>query len=310
MKLYIRHLYQAIVSAHSAAYHTWRFLRNSNISLDNSSKPKLEYHLVRIYHALEKSLSFTNRRKGAGAGNLSSLKSAISKAGNEDGFFIETANYVVRKFEENKVDEFDRSDYSSRNLKGGAFEIDKEDFQLGKLSNPELFFLSRYSLREYEDKTVDGDTVRRAIELSMKTPSVCNRQEWAIYHSCDELVISKALSLQSGNRGFGDKVRNIFIVAVDQRAFIEGKESYQGWIDGGMFAMSIIYSLHSLGIGACCLNWSQTPKVDKELRRILSIEDHHTVCMMISFGYPKEKNKVCVSSRRPVNQILFDLEVK
>jgi nitroreductase len=74
--------------------------------------------------------------------------------------------------------------------------------------------------------------------------------------------------------------------------------------------MSIIYALHSLGIASCCLNWSQLPKNDLRFRHSLEIKNNHTVIMMLAIGYPDENNNVCVSARRPFNEVFTKLEKK
>ena len=94
------------------------------------------------------------------------------------------------------------------------------------------------------------------------------------------------------------------------RAFFAGSEHYQHWIDGGMMSMSIIYALHSLGVASCPLNWSQTPKADKALRKALKIENNQTVIMMIAVGYPEQANIVCRSSRRPFEEVFSKLELR
>jgi nitroreductase len=137
----------------------------------------------------------------------------------------------------------------------------------------------------------------------MKTPSVCNRQAWHVYHITDASIKEKALRYQSGNRGFGENIPNLMIVTTDLRAFMPGQEHYQHWIDGGLFSMSIIYALHSLGVASCCLNWSQSPGNDKLLRSLIDIEPSHTVIMMLAVGWPDKKNNVCVSARRPLDEV-------
>ena len=59
-----------------------------------------------------------------------------------------------------------------------------------------------------------------------------------------------------------------------------GLERNQGWIDGGMFAMSLIYAFHALGIGTCCLNWAVDSRTDRTLRSVVSMPDHEAVIMM------------------------------
>jgi nitroreductase len=71
-----------------------------------------------------------------------------------------------------------------------------------------------------------------------------------------------------------------------------------------------MYALHSLGVASCPLNWSQTPKRDKQLRRAVKIRPNHTVIMMIAFGFPDDDNKVCSSSRRPLSEVLSKIEIR
>ena len=85
----------------------------------------------------------------------------------------------------------------------------------------------------------------------MKSPSACNRQAWHVYHSDSDEVKLAVLKEQSGNKGFGDKIPNLLIVASDLKAFMPAEERYQHWIDGGMFSMSLVYAFHSLGVASC-----------------------------------------------------------
>jgi len=192
----------------------------------------------------------------------------------------------------------------------GAKSYGENDFFKGMLEDPEAFFLSRYSLREYRQASVGTPLVERAVSLAMKTPSVCNRQAWHVYHTDNREVIRKALAYQQGNRGFGEQVPNLMIIATDLKAFMPGQERYQHWIDGGLFSMSLIYAFHSIGIASCCLNWSQSPGNDLKLRSALNIKSNDTVIMMLAFGYPDVENNVCVSSRRPLGEIFTKLEAR
>nr|WP_236783470.1 nitroreductase family protein [Aliivibrio fischeri] len=173
---------------------------------------------------------------------------------------------------------------------------------MGLLSNPDKFFLSRYSLREYSEKKVSDSIILKSLELAQKSPSSCNMQAWHTYLLQDREKIKLALDIQSGNKGFGHKVNGLLIFTCDQLPFISSSERYQHWIDGSLHAMSVVYALHSLGVASCCLNWSEDGKRDRLLRSKLNIKDNHSIIMMLSFGYPEKINKVCVSPRRPLKE--------
>jgi len=192
----------------------------------------------------------------------------------------------------------------------GVMPFDQESFYRGKLDRPEDFFFSRFSLREFQPKSVEVGIVRRAISLAIKAPSVCNRQPWHIYHTDERVVIDAALKLQSGNSGFGHIVPNLAIITTDLKAFMPGNEHYQHWIEGGIISMSLIHAFHSLGVASCCLNWSQSPHNDVKLRKSISIKGEHTVIMMLAFGFPDRYNTVCMSARKPVTKFETKIEIR
>lgn len=303
-------------------YDLKRFYYYSAWKADMRDKEVRNYHMVKVYHSLEKSLSFQHRNKNSGwsTANMVMDLIIISERANNYGYHDKVGLAVLKKFidhpdnfnqdQANKIRELIKDIKWAVEDEHGAKVYKDSDFFKGKLNNPEAFFLSRYSLREFKQLSVEYSIVERAIFLAMKTPSVCNRQAWHVYHSDKQDIIRKALSYQQGNRGFGDQIPNLMIVTADLKAFMPGQEHYQHWIDGGLFSMSLIYAFHSLGIATCCLNWSQSPNNDLKLRSAFNIRPSDTVIMMLAFGYPAKNNHVCVSSRRPLKEIYTKLEVK
>ena len=318
----IRKIGRVVHALNGFVYDFKRFCFYSAWKADMRDKETRNYYIAQVYHSLEKSLSFTNRNTKSGwstakilleiivianrtkdlgchdAAGLSVLKKFIEHPDNSGKVCADKIREVIKDFK-----------WDSEGTHG-AKSYKKDDFFRGKLQDPEAFFLSRYSLREFRQVQVAPLLVERAISLAMKTPSVCNRQAWHVYHSDDQDTIKKALSYQEGNRGFGDQVPNLMIIAADLKAFMPGRERYQHWIDGGLFSMSLIYSFHSLGIASCCLNWSQSPSNDLKLRSAFNIRPNDTVVMMLAFGYPHEESQVCVSARRPLEEIYSKLEIK
>ena len=301
-------------------YDLIRFIKYSAWDADMSNKNKRNYHIAKTYHSLEKSLSFKNRAATSGWSiaylTLDILKEA--KLHGNFGYFDRAGLKALKSFisSKNSMDLEKSADINKKiksfdfldEARHGSMKYSKSDFEQGVLDKPESFFLSRYSLREFSNTQVDNDKIRRAITLAEKTPSVCNRQAWHVYHSNERDVIDGVLKHQQGNRGFGDRVPNLMVITSDLNAFMPGQEHYQHWIDGGLFSMSLIYALHSLGVASCCLNWSQAPVNDKKLREEFNVKPQHTIIMMLAIGYPDADNKVCVSSRKPVDEIYSRLK--
>ncbi|WP_079435679.1 nitroreductase family protein [Zoogloea sp. LCSB751] len=319
----VRGFGRLLKAANGFLYHFSRYCRHSNWMDSASDVERRNYQAVKIYHSLEKSLSFSNRNPSSGWANAQALMRLVSAASNAKrfGFHDKAGLHVLQQFIsesesgrpeiastlKDQIEKLPARPSSSDGIAGGVKQLTDAEMRRGTLDSPEEFFLSRFTLREFKPQVVSDDIVQRAVSLTMKTPSVCNRQAWHIYHTSDPSVRDAVLTLQSGNRGFGDKIPNIFIVTADLKAFMQGEEHYQHWIDGGMLAMSLVYSLHSLGVASCCLNWSQTPARDKRLREIVNIRDSHSIIMMIGAGWPSDNNTVCVSPRRPVSEVFSNL---
>jgi nitroreductase len=196
---------------------------------------------------------------------------------------------------------------------GGTRNITREEWFGFDRSHLPDFFLSRSSVRDFTHEPVDDDVVERIVHPAMKPPSVCNRQAWRLYDIPKSELMMNVLSCQNGNAGFRDSIPRTFIVACDLRQFVSVGERNQGWIDGGMFAMSLLWAIHAEGLGACALNWSVEQEADQKLRRFAPIPDHEIVLMMIAFGHVPEAFRVAQSPRKPVSEIwtrlVDDIEV-
>jgi len=307
-------------AAFGFAYDFARYVRYANWRNDLSNKQARNYSAVKTYHALEKSMSFKNRRISSGWDNALILTQLCEVAAQrEDLGFHDTASLsVLRQFiaQDGNCDRAEADEIGARlnNIHAavddthGTHSLTYHDLQQGKLDNPAKFFESRYSLREFRDTPVSDELIRQAVELAMRAPSACNRQPWGVYSTNDRAVIDTAMHFQTGNKGFGDSIPNLLVVTTDLQAFVPGEEHYQHWIDGGIFSMSLVLALHALGLGSCCLNWSQKPQVDLQIRNRLKFRPSDTIIMMLAVGWPNDDNNVCKSARKPIDEVVHRLE--
>jgi len=280
-----------------------------------------DYKAVKIYHRLEKSLSFRQRDSSSGWGAAADLVIHLKKYKKENNSFTYhekvgvkvLGDFIAVAIAENNPEakaiiEFWEVHKESSFVQGGVVEKSLADLQRGRLLDPEAFFLSRFSVRDFDCKNVSNKDIEQIISLALNTPSVCNRQGSFVYCLNTRAEIDKALSLQNGNRGFGHEIPCLLILCADISAFDTAGERYQQWIDGGMFSMSIIWALHSLGFASCCLNWSKGALDDMKLRKLINIKKEHTILMMLGVGLPRENIKVCYSARKPVKDFYRNLD--
>jgi nitroreductase len=137
------------------------------------------------------------------------------------------------------------------------------------------------------------------------TPSVCNRQTVRVYvvHSAD--TARCVLAHQNGNRGFAHQVQAVFIVASNLQHFREPRERNQPYVDDGMFAQSLLYALHSLGVASCPLNWSATHAQDNALRQEFDIAPSDVTITMIAVGNYQDSFSYALSPRKDSSEIFI-----
>ncbi|MGV7121198.1 nitroreductase family protein [Sphingopyxis sp. 550A] len=269
-----------------------------------------DYKAVKIYHRLEKSLSFRERRGQSGIGAAQDLVRHLEKGGRAGsgftfhekigfkvlGDYVDSANAPIS---DQRIVAFrDRHAAEALDI-GGVRDLSADQLASGRLADPESFFRSRASVRDFSPAPVPLDVVEEAVSLALHSPSVCNRQASYVYCLRSREIIDRALSLQNGNRGFGHEVPCLLIICSDLTAFDAAGERYQHWIDGGMFSMSLVWALHALGYASCCLNWSKTPGDDRKIRKLLPVRPEHSIMMMLAVGLPNENIKTCYSARKP-----------
>ncbi len=173
------------------------------------------------------------------------------------------------------------------------------------LPDPEAFFSTRHSVRDFANRRVDGSLIKRAVELALYSPSVCNRQSWKMYiRHGDEAT--QALRYQNGSAAFRHAVPAVAIITADARAFAGPKERNQAWIDGGIFAMSFVWALHAVGLDSCMLNMSVPRAKAAALREHIGAADSELVVMMVAFGYGREGHRRARSPRRTAESVLSD----
>ncbi|HET6431605.1 nitroreductase family protein [Dyella sp.] len=318
LKRLIRPLHNLLWAFGGFAYDFSRYVRYGGWRA-HAEHRRRDYKAVKIYHQLEKSLSFRERRANSGweaAGNLLRVLERRTPATAGPGYHESVGVKVLRDFAATadgggdtarRVQEF-LQHVRQESAEGGVIDFHLEELLAGKLEDPERFFCSRHSVRDFRPGAVPRELMRRAMKLAMRTPSVCNRQAWHVYQMDSRGTIDRALALQNGNRGFGHEVPCLLIITADLRAFDTHGERFQHWVDGGMFAMSLALALHSLGLASCFLNWSRGAREDRRLRRVVPIDPAHTVITMMAVGFASDEFKVCYSARRPIDSILTYLD--
>lgn len=177
----------------------------------------------------------------------------------------------------------------------------KEEFFASDASAFPAFARSRHTSR-YFDGEVSDEVIRKAVEQAQTAPSACNRQStrvWCVAGEKKEQVIG----LQNGNRGFGAGIGQMLVITSNQKCW-DYNHRTSAYLDGGIFTMNLLYALHYQKVCACTLNAHLTIRQQKELRRILGMDDAEIPVCFIAIGQPQDTMMVAKSGRLSTGTIL------
>jgi nitroreductase len=186
---------------------------------------------------------------------------------------------------------------------GGTLDLRKEDILTATKGNFNDLVKMRFSTRDYSVQKVDVQLINQSIVTSMKTPSICNRQPWEVIVIQNKAIIDQVLTLQGGLTEHGSHLSTLLVVLSKGEYLMGPEERNQGYVDGGMFAMTLLYALHQNGLAVCPLNADFNRKIDRNLRTLLSISPHDSFIVMLSVGHYMESYKVPRSQRDDFSEI-------
>ncbi|MCO5350238.1 MAG: nitroreductase family protein [Bryobacteraceae bacterium] len=270
------------------------------------------------YHALEKGLSMPAPKRDFGEIRAQMLNRYLDEFGTRysDHEAITPAKralahyYTVRaesreeisKRSDGKIDP--RIAVALLDEDPSTVRISRNDWQRDAAIDADAFFRSRRSVRDFATAEVSDEVLRRAIYLAQQSPSVCNRQGTRVHVFRKGQTLDEILRIQNGNSGFGHLIQVAIVVTSDLRTFTSPGERNQCWVDGGMFAMTLIWALHALGLGSCALNWSKDATDHRRLHKVAQIPDNEAVVMLLAVGHLKSDFLVARSSRYTIDHIL------
>ena len=303
----------------NGVFNTYKKLFYKYSYIDNKceTKEQFEASITRLYHTLEKGMAYQNYRPAFGKDNVDLLINSLeqyAKKYSVDTFFYETAlsclNAYIEKNRKYGVVDLDLEERvhslpGKANNYGGTMSI--KPYSRDELSkmNYECIIKSRHSLRHFSSRPVEMEVLIDVLKLAQFTPSACNRQGWKTKIIQDKPLIKEILLYQNGNRGFGHEFDKLLIVTSDLQYFQRGREAFQAFIDGGMYAESVLNALFYYGIAAVPLSASLTEIQETRVRQLANLKESEILILFIGVGnYPEDGINACSttkSKRKPVS---------
>ncbi len=289
---------------------------------NNSESEKVKRDLTLAYHIVEKGLTMPTPRPGFGKAVVLVLIQNILKYKNmnlpaEELEFKQSVS-VLKEYQdlhESIGFELDKEVADKLKLLGDDFrkatgmkqiKTTRMEYFRQVYGPFDVFCKSRYSVRNYTREEVPLSELYECIDLAQKSPSFCNRQPSRVYIVKSPEKKKAILSIQNGNRGFGELAETLLVITSVISTTKDIHERNENHLNGGMFSMTLLNALHFKGIGACPLNWSVSNDKDEKLREIIEMPENEVALLVISCGYVPDEFSIASSPRKMAKEVTYE----
>lgn len=308
--------FRKLIKFDTVRFNKYAYEMNSDFSYTNL-RSKITFH----YHSIEKGLSNANFRPGFGEKAFDQLFIAM-KIYVEKGFPVSDSRFqqalsVIRSYLilhdninidvstiEKQYDLYSKFLEKENISIGGSIEINRDE--LVDYSNLKFTDLAqnRISVRDFSSENIKNLDVFDAIQVAMKSPSVCNRQLIKVHYLDSNELVKSALEIQGGLRGNGENLSKLILVTADKGYMNGPHERNQTYVDGGIFFMSLLYALTEKNIATCALNADFSLDKEIRIRKLLNLKDSEDLIAFIALGSYPDIVKYTKSPRDSMEQIL------
>jgi nitroreductase len=146
------------------------------------------------------------------------------------------------------------------------------------------------AVREYQDKAVPPETVRRIVEAARLTGSSMNRQPWHFIVVQDRGTLRR-LGAMAKTGPYMPQAALAVVVAVQRTPFSVS--------DGSRAIQSMMLAAWSEGVGS---NWVGFMGLT-EVKSLLGIPDDLDILAIIPFGYPARPVGKGIKRRKPLAEV-------
>ena len=177
--------------------------------------------------------------------------------------------------------------------KSGAYRLEGID---GEYISFKHLVASRKSIRMFRKESILPEDVMEAIRIANYSPTACNRQPNKVYSVLSSQMKSKVDKILPRNKTFIDEIQG-YLVVTTRRNLFAGTEFLQWYINGGIYLGYLSLALHSIGIGACIMQWKPFERAEKQLKNCLSIPPNEAIIAIVGIGY-YDNDTVAIFSQR------------
>lgn len=280
---------------------------------------QLRARLTYYVHKIEKGLSYVDIKPGFGKVPLKQLAETMRAYNNEqydkkDKAYLNALSAIreyvtvhpsnsadVQYVKNIFLDIYGEAIESTSNLAGALRVLRESKLENGTKNFAELF-IQRCSVRDYDSTPVDVSLIKDAIDIAAKTPSACNRQPCHVYCITDKEVIRKAQVIQISMASY-ETPPMLLLITSSYSSYLNLTERREPFIDGGMFAMSLLLALEYKQLATCLFNAMFNIDQEKAMRDLIGFQKSEVPIVLIAVGNFKATSKVPKSFRYSIDEI-------
>ena len=165
----------------------------------------------------------------------------------------------------------------------------------------------RQSERNYLNKPVDREKIKRCIEAARLAPSACNSQPWK-FIIVDDPDLKNAVAEETSSTllplNHFTKQAPVFIIVVKEKPKLTStigariKDKDFSIIDIGIATGYLCLQAVAEGLGTCILGWFN----EKNVKNLLKVPQSKRVELIITLGYPVSEKRL--KKRKFLDQII------
>jgi len=138
---------------------------------------------------------------------------------------------------------------------------------------------SRKSVREYSDKIVDKELIKKIIDAGRVAATARNEQPWEFIVISDKKILKNICGICPNGPFIKDASHLIAVFSKDTKYYIE---------DCSAATQNMLLAIEALGLGGC---WVAGDKKDyaETVRNTFGVPEGYKLVSMVSVGYPKKR---------------------
>ena len=182
----------------------------------------------------------------------------------------------------------------------------RKENENNKISFDELrqLYKQRRSVRFYIDKKVERHLIEKAVDAASLSPSACNRQPFKLIISDENPFKDKLGGLPMGANTYYKNVPMFIAIIGDLSSYFSERDRNLIYIDGSLFAMSLMLALETLGLSTCPINWPDIEEKEIKLQKLLGLNPYERCVMFLGVGYADPEKMIPFSNKKTSRQLI------